>query len=669
VHDLLLVSHFFLAGVAMFLLLGLVRLSFAAAVVGGLAWMVNSFALSWQALEHYAAIEVWLPLGVLLAHVVVRRRSWPAALGLALALGFLFHGGNVLFAELSLLAVFGYAIALAIGEMLRDRASLAGNAARLGAAVALFAGLSAVSSLPTLDLSRESAREPLSYAELDRFGLPWDGLWNILGIPHLWEGDPYHINLFAGTAIALLALFGLRARAPLARFSVVLGALTLLFMLHTPVTFAAHAVLPGFDNFKPLARAAFLFLFALVVLGAFGLERALRWLEMPRRLRLSGRRVGIPAMAGVVLGALVVYFGRDRLGTSAIAVLLSLILVALLAQSLTRLPQLAATAVFATAVAGSVLAQAHVLAPHVMTNQPADAQHLYPRTPVIRYLERRPQARSLPTEFSLNGATPMVFPVRSASGYESLLPRRTQTFWRVVGDGLSPERALSDPLVFAYFTRFELRRLRPALLARAGIAYILTAPGEMLQGSKADEVELRYDGADGRVFSVDGALPRAYLVGACEDVASPQAALERFVASSFEASESVVLERRYLEESALACSGGTRGDAGTASVSDASVNSLDVDVEAQRGAWLVLTESWDDGWSATLDGREAEVLPANYAFRAVRVPAGAHTVRLVYEPDGFRLGAVVSSASFAVTVGGLAFLAWRGRLRRRVTPR
>jgi hypothetical protein len=452
-------------------------------------------------------------------------------------------------------------------------------------------------------------------------------------------------------------------------------------MLHTPVTFAAHAVLPGFDSFKPLARAAFLLQFALAVLGAFGLEQVLRRLRAARPLRLRRSWIATAALGAVVLAWLLVYFGRGPLGTSTIAVLFGLVVAVAAAYwlaaggdratglrewVLARLPS-AAILLFSLVVAGSVLGQAHVLAPHVMEHQPADERHLYPPTPLVRYLQERPQARVLPTELSFNGSTPMIFELRSAGGYESLLPRRTQTFWRVVGDGLSPGRVSADPLVFAYFTRFEVDKLRPALLARAGVELVVTAPGERFRPSEADDVELVYDRPDGRVFAVAGAVPRAFLVGACEEVVSPAAALERFVAG-FDASEVVVLERPSLEDAELTCSGSAQGEAGTASVSDDSLSSLSLDVDATRDAWLVVTDSWDSDWNATVDGRETEVLPANYAARAIRIPAGTHAVRFAYEPASFRRGAVVSVAALLALLAAFALVVWRGLSRRRAGP-
>ena len=59
-----------------------------------------------------------------------------------------------------------------------------------------------------------------------------------------------------------------------------------------------------------------------------------------------------------------------------------------------------------------------------------------------------------------------------------------------------------------------------------------------------------------------------------------------------------------------------------------------------RPGVLVVTEAFDDGWSAEVDGRPAEVLRANGLFRAVRLGAGRHEVRFRYRPWSVRAGAL-----------------------------
>src|SRR5207244_12576510 len=127
-------------------------------------------------------------------------------------------------------------------------------------------------------------------------------------------------------------------------------------------------------------------------------------------------------------------------------------------------------------VSGSIGAQEWPWNPSVLLHQPNRARYLYPTTPLIRYLEQRPGARFVPTAGSLQASTPMIYGLRSVGGYESLLPARIQNFWRVVGEGLAPDALASHRLLSAYDPAFELSMLRPSLLARAGVDYVVTPP-------------------------------------------------------------------------------------------------------------------------------------------------------------------------------------------------
>lgn len=90
-----------------------------------------------------------------------------------------------------------------------------------------------------------------------------------------------------------------------------------------------------------------------------------------------------------------------------------------------------------------------------------------------------------------------------------------------------------------------------------------------------------------------------------------------------------------------------------------------VEVQVQGGAdgLLVLADPWYPQWKVTVDGRPAELLRVDHAFRGVRVPAGTHRVVFSYEDRALWVGLVVS----AVSVLGLAGLwLWRrrGQVRR-----
>ncbi|MDO4284995.1 MAG: YfhO family protein [Eubacteriales bacterium] len=54
---------------------------------------------------------------------------------------------------------------------------------------------------------------------------------------------------------------------------------------------------------------------------------------------------------------------------------------------------------------------------------------------------------------------------------------------------------------------------------------------------------------------------------------------------------------------------------------------------------------YDEGWSARVDGEEAEIVRADYGLMAVYVPEGEHKIEFTYVPYGFGAGCAVSAAA------------------------
>lgn len=88
------------------------------------------------------------------------------------------------------------------------------------------------------------------------------------------------------------------------------------------------------------------------------------------------------------------------------------------------------------------------------------------------------------------------------------------------------------------------------------------------------------------------------------------------------------------------------------------VNSYTAEVDASGERYLFFAVPWTKGWRASLDGEEAEVLRANGAFMAMRVPTGHHTVTLEYHRPGFALGIVLSLVG---VVGTILIAVWTKR--------
>jgi len=140
-------------------------------------------------------------------------------------------------------------------------------------------------------------------------------------------------------------------------------------------------------------------------------------------------------------------------------------------------------------------------------------------------------------------------------------------------------------------------------------------------------------------------LPRARLVGKPVYAADRQAATAALARLKREARDRVIVEdpARPLAPDAEA--------AGSAEITTDLPERVVVSVDARTPAYLVLADTFDPGWSATVDGEPAPIVPAYVAFRAVYVGPGSHAVEFQYRPAGFAAGLAVSSIGALVVLG------------------
>lgn len=78
-------------------------------------------------------------------------------------------------------------------------------------------------------------------------------------------------------------------------------------------------------------------------------------------------------------------------------------------------------------------------------------------------------------------------------------------------------------------------------------------------------------------------------------------------------------------------------------------NRLTYHAESAKGGVAVLSEIYFPwGWHATIDGKDVEIGRVNYMLRAVRVPAGVHTLELRYEPQSLKTTTSVATVAIVM---------------------
>lgn len=160
-----------------------------------------------------------------------------------------------------------------------------------------------------------------------------------------------------------------------------------------------------------------------------------------------------------------------------------------------------------------------------------------------------------------------------------------------------------------------------------------------------------------------GALGNAWFVDEVTYVATPDA--EMAALDSLPVASRAVADRQF--ESVLGTS--TPKSAGdTIFETSYAPDRLTYHARTARGGVAAFSEvffPW--GWEATIDGKPAEIGRINYVLRAIKIPAGEHTVEMVFDPKSLHTTTTVAYISIIlIYLGALAAVAtWAMRSRRK----
>ncbi|MEM8860008.1 MAG: hypothetical protein AAGD96_16890, partial [Chloroflexota bacterium] len=151
-----------------------------------------------------------------------------------------------------------------------------------------------------------------------------------------------------------------------------------------------------------------------------------------------------------------------------------------------------------------------------------------------------------------------------------------------------------------------------------------------------------------RVFSRPTALPYVRLVGAVETVQNSEMLLERLHHPDFDPSQIVL----FTQESDCVLTSGF--DNGQVDVVERRPGYLQLTVQSDEPAYLIVAETAFPGWTAQVNGRSTPVEPAYGAIQAVCLPEGASTVILNFRPFIFLWGGLFSLLGLVICL-----LMWR----------
>jgi hypothetical protein len=668
-------AHIVLAGACMYALLRALRVSWAGAMVGGLAYELTGIVASLVKPGHDGKLFVsaLAPLALLALLAAVRDRRWWGYGLLALTVGLCMLSPHYQMTYYLLVAAAVWTLYLVFLDPARPAGlrwwrelGLAFGAVLLGLAIAAIQVLPFVQYIPYSPRAAGGPSGGWDYAVL--FSMPPEELVTTVlpqfngVLQNYWGRNVFKLHTeYLGAVVVVLAVLGLgdRTRRRTVR---ALGAIALLFLLvafggHTPFYYLWYEVMPMMKKVRAPGMAFFLVALPVAAYAGFGMDRLLR-----RDVSRNALLVPLAVLGGLaVLGAVgvlqafaVVLAGPEqgaRVAANASALQLGalrLLLVTLLGGAALwavwsgRLTRGVAAAAVAAVVIGDLWSVDRLF---FEFRDPAAV--LYADDAVTSRLRAEPKPFRVLDVGVYQGSYLMAHDIQTMLGYhgnevrfyDELLGGKGQ--WVNAG---SP--ALLDLLAVRYLL---LPQAQPVPGYHHVLGPVTTTPG-------APAILLERDTMPPYVRVLPGAakLPEDQVVPTVIDPRFPYDRIALYPDTATVSPEPIrggqapapVPVRAALTDWAPGRMRITLGGA------------------AAQPSYLVVGETWYPDWHVEVDGKPAPLLRADHALLSVMLPPGAREVTLRFASETYARGKLVTLAALLATAALLAAPLWRRQRRK-----
>lgn len=654
--ELVNVLHYFLAACGMYLLARSFALRRMSALIAGTAFAFSGFMVTHAIHQVIIGVAAWYPLLLFMMRKALQEKRWTWVFVGALTLGHSFFAGSP---QMSLFFYFFLGIYVAVeiiatvgvrGLTTRPGLVLMGRAATL---VGLSFAFIMVQLLPTQDLSALSQRATITYEKGSEGSLGWGQLLTLLVPKFFGASDAHGYNWWGpgaywqywetsisfGVAPLLFALFSLRffrTNRHVAFFAS-FALFALLFSLGK--NFFLHGLffdlIPGFASFRNPGRMGVFVAFAGSMLAGFGFDAVLkgqftekegkRWVTTMVWISGVCLAIVIAALLGLFDGLFPFLaqqqqrtFVRRELAIALVTIIPSFfVFYALIRRSMPA-------GILGILLVAITFFDLYYIGAEQNTAPQNPEEHFAQATPLVGFLKSQNELFRVNTRNTqgmiMDRNQGLMDRVFTMEGYTPLMPAR-----------VFPPAATADNF-------YDLLNIK---------YYLQTDSVRGTIGLKERP----------------GYLQRAYLVFTTSVARNEEEVRARMTAPSFDPrKEAVVEDSTYTPISVSAPASGWQ-----VRITDHRINRIGLTVETPQAGLLVLSEAYFPGWRASIDGAEAPVYRTNFVSRGIPVPAGTHTVDLVFDPPSFNRGALISVLTLLVCCGGIAASLWNERRSRQQT--
>lgn len=467
-----------------------------------------------------------------------------------------------------------------------------------------------------------------------------------------WFGHYAEWAGFIGVIPLMLSIFAATKKTIRGRwFFVILAGLSLLFALPTPLNDLLYMLKIPVLSGSAASRIIVLTSFSLAILAAFGLDVLIAdWKENRRKkiIYFTGICIGLIGLAWAVL-----LLGKplpiDKLAIAKrnfilpSGIALAGVLLFVLGLIRNKLLQFGIVLFILALTAFDLLR----FAVKWMPFEPR--QYMFPQVKSLIFLANRIGYDRVFGNIGGEVGNTLNFPL--VEGYDAVYQTRYGEFINAVSKGYLYPAGRS----IVQFDKYGLYKTEA--LQILGIKYIYHRRSDGKNVWAFPYWEYLADGSMHQVyidekyeiFQYNDVYPRAFLASSYTIAATDKDIIDTLFAKDFDRRNTLVLEEKPFTD--------PHPGTGSAQIMLYTPTCVIIETDSTSPKLLFLSDTYDAGWEATVDGKTSKIYRADYDFRAVSVPDGTHRVEFRYHPKEF-------SWSIILSIAGLGILVWSLRKKR-----
>lgn len=502
--------------------------------------------------------------------------------------------------------------------------------------------LCGIQLFPTLELLQLSARQAHNIEFFNSNLLIQINQIVVLFVPDFF-GNPASRNylltdaypgnaLYIGVASVIFAFLSFSLKSGVKRFFTFTSVTIMFLIIRSPITEAFYTLpIPMLSSSSP-SNMIFLISFSLSVLAGFGL------MELKDNLKFKSFAVLIIVLA-IVVGLGVFMANRDFNHKNAFLsvglMFVSIVLVFLLRTAKGYLQNVMKVVV----IVFTVLELFYFFQKF---NPFVERQLVFPDNKVLNFLQHQKDTFRFwgyhSAGIEANFATQ--YKIFSTDGYDPLYPRYYGEFMNLSKKGKLLEEFDStnrSDAVISQTGAMEQNLQRKRVLDFLGVKYVLDHSSNASSEKEFPPDKFRQVFSDNgwKVFENLEVFPRAFLAGGLVKTKSRGEFEKYFTDTDFSLRDIVLVDEKYYPVFA-------DHSGGEVKIVSYLPNKVELKTVSKQASFLVLTDTYFPGWTATIDGKQTPVHKAYHSFRMIEVPSGEHKVKFEYFPVSFKIGVIVS---------------------------